>query len=181
MSQDDKQQRLDSKLSEEVAEFKAERKTLQLATSDEQGDPHASYCPFAWTEQGIWVLVSDLAKHSANLKRQATASMMLLEDESESRHLFARRRLTMDAGVTLVERGTGDWQNGVDALRNRFGEMIDNLSALTDFHLFLLVPEEGRYVKGFGQAFVVYGAELNRFEWMREKGHGGNISEEDAA
>ncbi len=181
MSEHEKQQRLDCKLAQEVAEFKAARQTLQLATSDERGEPHASYCPFAWTEQGIWVLVSDLAKHCHNLKREGVASMMLLEDESECRHLFARRRLTLDAGVTLIPRESARWAQGIDALRTRFGEMADNLAGLSDFHLFLLVPEEGRYVKGFGQAFVVRGAELNRFEWMREQGHGGAISDPDAA
>ncbi len=50
--------------------------------------------------------------------------------------------------------------------------MIDNLAALTDFNLFKLVPERGLYVKGFGQAFSLSGAELLDVNWMRDGHHG---------
>lgn len=57
------------------------------------------------------------------------------------------------------------------ALISRFGEMAESLSKLNDFNLYKLVPDNGRYVKGFGQAFNVFGNDLVDFLHLDE-GHG---------
>jgi putative heme iron utilization protein len=53
-----------------------------------------------------------------------------------------------------------------------FGDMIDNLAVLTDFNLFKLNPHQGLYVKGFGQAFSLSGAELLDVDWKHDGHHG---------
>ncbi|EBY9457075.1 heme utilization protein HutZ, partial [Salmonella enterica subsp. enterica serovar Mississippi] len=73
---------------------------------------------------------------------------------------FARKRLTFDARVEKVERDTASWQEAVAALEARHGDIVANLSQMADFILFRMVPEQGLYVKGFGQAFQVSSDDL---------------------
>ncbi|AQS39976.1 heme utilization protein HutZ [Shewanella psychrophila] len=169
----DKELRLREKLLPEIEEFKASRSSLQLATKNAAGVPNASYAPFALVDDGFYILVSELARHGTNLKESSEVSVMLVEDESEAKTIFARKRLTFDAHASIVDRETETFTKGVAALSARFGEMIDNLSVLKDFNLFKLTPHHGLYVKGFGQAFSLTGSELLDVDWKRDGHHGG--------
>ncbi|WP_394209682.1 heme utilization protein HutZ [Enterovibrio calviensis] len=156
----DKAERLQNRLGPEIQAFRDARKTLQLGTVDKDGKPHTSYAPFAFSEKGYYILVSDLATHGQNLKNSKVVSIMMIEDEGEARSIFARRRLSFDTNAELIERESDHWKQGVDVMQTRLGEMIDNLSQLGDFRLYRLNPVIGRYVKGFGQAFDVTGEDL---------------------
>ncbi|MGF1863953.1 heme utilization protein HutZ [Enterovibrio norvegicus] len=166
----DKAERLQNRLGPEIQEFRDVRKTLQLGTVDKDGKPHTSYAPFAFSEQGYYILVSDLATHGQNLKHSKAVSIMMIEDENEARSIFARRRLSFDTNAELIERESALWQQGIDVMQTRLGEMIDNLSQLGDFRLYRLNPVMGRYVKGFGQAFDVTGEDLLSIVHLNE-GH----------
>ncbi|MBE1273389.1 MULTISPECIES: heme utilization protein HutZ [Enterovibrio] len=166
----DKAERLQNRLGPEIQEFRDARKTLQLGTVDKDGKPHTSYAPFAFSEQGYYILVSDLATHGQNLKHSKAVSIMMIEDENEARSIFARRRLSFDTNAELIERESALWQQGIDVMQTRLGEMIDNLSQLGDFRLYRLNPVIGRYVKGFGQAFDVTGEDLLSIVHLNE-GH----------
>ncbi|MCL1037338.1 heme utilization protein HutZ [Shewanella submarina] len=170
--QADKAQRLAEKLLPEINEFKHSRKTLQLATRNSEGQPNASYSPYALSENGFYILVSDLARHGQNLKMSEQVSVMLVEDESEAKTVFARKRLTFDTTAQRLERDTDAFKEGVLALQQKHGEMVTNLAALGDFNLYRLRPEQGLYVKGFGQAFKLSGAELLDVSWMTDGHHG---------
>ncbi|MGX9460375.1 heme utilization protein HutZ [Shewanella sp. A14] len=165
-------QRLREKLLPEIEAFKAQRTTLQLATQDANGIPNASYAPFALADDGFYILVSELARHGTNLKASSRLSVMLIEDESEAKSVFARKRLTFDATAEIVDRNSVTFSKGVSVLSSRFGDMVDNLASLTDFNLFKLTPHHGLYVKGFGQAFSLSGLELLDVDWKRDGHHG---------
>ena len=170
----DKAERLQNRLGPEIQEFRDARKTLQLGTVDKDGKPHTSYAPFAFSEQGYYILVSDLAQHGRNLKACKAVSIMMIEDESEARTIFARRRLSFDTQAELVDRDSEHWKTAIDVMETRLGEMIGNLSQLGDFHLYRLNPVIGRYVKGFGQAFDVTGEDL-LFVVHLDEGHVQNM------
>ncbi|OOE33996.1 heme utilization protein HutZ [Salinivibrio kushneri] len=155
MDQATKQQRLQNRLGPEIKAFRANCRTLQLATVDAQGKPNVSYAPFAQLEDGFYILISEIARHARNLQQNPQVSLMMIEDESGAKQIYARQRLSFDANAELVMRDTTAWQTGISALSHRFGDIIDSLSGLADFHLFRLKPENGLYVKGFGQAFQV--------------------------
>ncbi|QIA63694.1 heme utilization protein HutZ [Vibrio astriarenae] len=160
MNPEVKQERLQSRLVPEMQEFRDNCKTLQLATINSHQLPTASYVPFAFTESGFFILVSDIAPHGKNLQANNNLSIMLIEDEAQAKHIFARKRLSFEAKAEFVERETNLWSEGVSALTQKFGEIIDNLSNLGDFRLYQIQPEKGRYVKGFGQAFDVNGFDM---------------------
>jgi len=46
----------------------------------------------------------------------------------------------------------------------RFGNVVGLLRGLGDFVMFRLVPQSGRFVMGFGQAFVLAGAGLRELQ-----------------
>lgn len=170
MDQQVKQERLQGRLGPEIKEFRQERRTLQLATVDEEGRPNVSYAPFVQNQDGYFVLISEIARHARNLKSNPNVSIMMIEDEDSSKQLFARKRLTFDAAASVVERESEQWLQVVAQLKARFGEIIDGLSQLEDFVLFNMKPEKGLFVKGFGQAYQVSGDDLVDFVHLQE-GH----------
>ena len=170
MEQQVKQERLQGRLGPEIKEFRQERRTLQLATVDEEGRPNVSYAPFVQNQEGYFVLISDIARHARNLKANPNVSLMMIEDEESSKQLYARKRLTFDATASVVERESELWNQVIAQMKDRFGEIIDGLSQLQDFSLFNLKAENGLFVKGFGQAYQVSGDDLVDFVHLQE-GH----------
>ncbi|KGY10140.1 MULTISPECIES: heme utilization protein HutZ [Vibrio] len=170
MDQQVKQERLQGRLGPEIQEFRQERRTLQLATVDEQGRPNVSYAPFVQNQDGYFVLISEIARHARNLQVNPSVSIMMIEDEESSKQLFARKRLTFDAVASVVERDSEQWQQVIKQMQQRFGEIIDGLSQLQDFVLFNMKPEQGLFVKGFGQAYQVSGDDLVDFVHLQD-GH----------
>lgn len=132
----------------------SERKTLQLATQGDAG-PEASYAPFVYHEGGFYLYVSELAGHTRNLLRQPQAGVMLIEDEQQSRNLFARQRATFQCRVEVVLRSDDRYQPMLDQMADQLGNTIDLLRTLSDFHLLHLIPQQGRLVVGFGKAMTV--------------------------
>lgn len=165
-----KQQRLQGRLGPEIKEFKAGKKTLQLATVDVNGKPNVSYAPFVSTEDGYYVLISDIARHTQNVLANPSVSLMLIEDESTAKMIYARTRLTFDANAVVVERETKQWLKVIDLMKERLGDTVNGLSQLADFKLIHLQPEQGLFVKGFGKAYQVSSDELVDFVHL-EKGH----------
>jgi putative heme iron utilization protein len=54
---------------------------------------------------------------------------------------------------------------GVSALRIRHGALIETLTTLSDFRLFLLTPNSGRYIVGFGQAYELKAQSLTAVDY----------------
>ncbi|HHT7856315.1 heme utilization protein HutZ [Pasteurella multocida] len=165
-----RQEVLQNRLGPEIQELKAQCKTLMLATVGEDGNPNVSYAPFAINNGEYQVFISTIARHARNLQDVPKVSLMLIEDESKSRQIFARRRLSFDAVARIVERETDEWHSGVEALKVRHGALMDELSRMKDFHLFSFKPSQGLFVKSFGQAFQVSSDDLVSFVHLVE-GH----------
>ncbi len=132
--------------------------SLMLATSG--GDTsHCSYVPFIWVDEHVYILVSALAEHTGNLKHagQHKVGGMLIEDESASRQIFARRRLMFKSAVIEIMRDSDPWPDIMSGFKQRYGEIIDLLESLPDFTVFSLQPEQMVLVKGFGDAHQIKG------------------------
>ncbi|NRB38843.1 MAG: pyridoxamine 5'-phosphate oxidase family protein [Pseudomonadales bacterium] len=151
---------MQGRLEEEILEFVNSRLTLQLASITEEGEPFASYAPFAIGEDCLYVQLSDIAIHAKNLNHNRQASVLVVEDEGSSGELFARIRVNYQMSAEAIVAGSDAWEKGIAALEARLGERARNLSELSDFYLFKLVPIRGRYVKGFGKAYSFIGESL---------------------
>jgi putative heme iron utilization protein len=80
---------------------------------------------------------------------------MFIRPESESNNLFARERAVFSCKVREIGRNGQLYTTQLNAFQEKFGEVVSLLNTLTDFHLFALCPESGRYIMGFGQAYTI--------------------------
>lgn len=141
------------------------QQTLQLATLDTNGNPAISYAPFFRDEIGnFYIFISGLASHTQDLLQHPAVAVMLIADEQDARQIFARTRVTYQCSAEVVTRDTPEATSLLDAMQARFGEVVGVLRGLGDFVLFRLKPQSGRFVMGFGQAFVLTGDALQTLE-----------------
>jgi len=134
----------------------ASQQTLLLATASIINEPDLSYAPFVRDQAGcFYVFISELAAHTANLFANPNASVMFIRPEAESRNLFARERAVFNCKAREISRNEEIYTSQLTALQDQFGEVVSLLRSLSDFHLFVLSPESGRYVAGFGLAYTI--------------------------
>jgi len=137
--------------------------SLMLSTVNGAGLPHASYAPYVMDDDyQIYIFTSGLSAHTANLQTTGLASLLIIEDEAEAPQVFARQRITYDCRASLLPRRTPQWDAMADRFEQRFGDIIAMLRSLEDFQIFCLSPQEGRFVMGFGAAYVVDPTQLNQ-------------------
>ena len=141
-------------------------KTLQLATLDAKGEPSISYAPFVLDAAGnFYIFVSGLSSHTQEIMRYPQVAVLVIADEQDARQIFARTRATYRCVAETVTREDAAFPPILDAMEARFGSVVGVLRGLGDFVLFRLKPQSGRFVMGFGQAFVLAG------EGLRDFGH----------
>ena len=146
--------------------------SIILSTTDKNGSPNSSYAPSAIDDNhNYYIYISRLSKHTNNLLNNSPVSMMIINDESKTEHIFGRKRLTMNAVSTEIKRDTEEWNNKMDLMEKKFGESITYLKNLTDFHLFKLDPQDGLLVHGFARAFKLSGSNLDEIKYLNDKGH----------
>lgn len=112
------------------------------------------------------MLISEIALHAVNLQHFPEASVLIIEDEDSAGELFARIRVNYSVQAKHIEPDGKHWVEGIARLADRHGERINHLSQLADFKLFRLVPQGGRYVKGFGRAFSLAGKPSPVKQWI---------------
>lgn len=155
-----KNKAMEERLNTEIRAFIGSRRSLQLATLGEDGVPYASYAPFAFDNDSLYVILSDIAVHGVNLKREPRASVLILEDEDSAEELFARKRVGYHVRAEELAVDSVEREFAVAQLADRHGERPRKLAELADFRVFRLRPEQGRYVKGFGKAYTLEGGTL---------------------
>jgi heme iron utilization protein len=155
---------------DELQLFRAGFSTLSMATCSAGGEPEASYAPYLEVDRDLYVFVSALSTHTANLIETGRVSVLFIEDEARAAHPFVRRRLTFQCQVEEVTRDEDGYKGILDLFETRFGGLVATLRTLGDFHLLRLHPERGRYVKGFGKAFAIDDVGLARVRHIRESG-----------
>ena len=138
----------------EVTEFLAGFKTCMIASLTPENKAYASTAPFVLDGNTFYILISTVAQHGKNLLATDHVSLLFTEDESICVQPYARKRITIEASVNEVERDTSEFNVGINLLKNRFDtELVQNLSNMGDFHLFVLRAQSGSAVMGFGQAY----------------------------
>jgi putative heme iron utilization protein len=148
----------------EFQHFLDHQKTVQLATLDSNNAPDASYAPYVKFENAYYLFLSDLAKHSINLKQNPAISLLFIEDEATAKNLFARRRVVLRGRATVINRESSTYATVMAEFKHCFGGFIDVIEPLQDFNLFQIAPKQGRFIRGFAQAFELSGEGLNQLQ-----------------
>jgi len=132
------------------------QQTLLLSTVSEQGEPESSYAPYVRDQQGVfYIFVSELATHTKNMLLNSRASILFIRPEKETQNLFARERVVFNCTISEIQQDDQRHDNHLQKMEDKFGETVGLLRSLNDFHLLALVPVSGRYIAGFGQAFLI--------------------------
>ena len=148
-------------LQQEAANFRDSFQSLLLATTSPQGQPDASYAPCIVDDnQAIYVFISELAQHTKNLLSVPQASLLFIADETDSRNIFARKRLSLNSIAEALPRDDPHWNDLLTQFEDKFGQTISLLKSLPDFHLIRFNIQQGNYVRGFAQAYALSGNQL---------------------
>lgn len=131
------------------------QQTLLLASSSPDGNADISYAPYVRDEANFYVFVSELAKHTKNLLTRPSAAVLFIEPETAALNLFARQRLTLQCDVREIDKSDALYDLQLNALTEKFGEIVGVLRTLPDFHLLALTPIGGQFVAGFGKTLKV--------------------------
>jgi len=142
-------------LTPKVRELIDRNKSVILASVDAEGIPNSSYAPFVQVDNTLYILVSFMAKHTKNLAEGRITSVMFIEDESATKQIYARERLTIEAAPSQIERDSDLWNTVIIKLKETHGKVVDVIADMQDFILIALKPLKGSYVNGFGSAYFV--------------------------
>jgi putative heme iron utilization protein len=132
------------------------QKTLILATVSDQGEPECSYAPYVKDGQNVfYIFVSELATHTKNMLHTAKASILFIKPEQETKNFFVRERVIFDCTISEIQQDDELYDRQLGLMNDQFGETVELLRSLPDFHLLALTPVKGRYIAGFGKAFMI--------------------------
>ncbi|MFA7446355.1 MAG: pyridoxamine 5'-phosphate oxidase family protein [Flavobacteriaceae bacterium] len=157
-----------------IGELIAKTKSVILATVDAEGNPNASYAPYAQIDNRFYILVSFMSKHTKNLKDIRKVSVMFIEDEADTKQIYARDRLTLEVLCKEIKRETPEWKAGEEKLKEAHGKVLDVLIGLNDFIMIELTTLKGSYVNGFGSAYFV-NENLEAIEHRNDVAHGATV------
>jgi putative heme iron utilization protein len=136
--------------------------SAQLATLSRDATPEASYAPCVWFEGDCFVFLSELARHTQNLKLDPSISLLLIEAETATGNAFARKRISLFGSAQIVARADDTYKTVIGDFYHRFGDVMKLIEPLPDFHLFRIVVQRGRFIRGFGQAYELAGDRLEQ-------------------
>ena len=134
-------------------EFIKTIQTMTISSINKDITAHTSYAPFIENEKKFYICISAMAKHTHNILNNKSISIMMIEDESKSTNLFARKRITFDMQVTTIQRNSLVFNKAMTLFRDKFGNSAGIYENMQDFQLFELTPVSGRAVFGFGEAY----------------------------
>ena len=135
-----------------MEELLKNQKSLIISSLGEDKSPQISYAPFVMIDDKIYVYLSRVAEHYYNLRDNKDCSVMLIEDESKCRTIFARTRLSFQCEATLFN---GENEKIFEEFDRAHDPKVMSMLKNMDFELFELNIKIGRLVKGFGQAVDV--------------------------
>ena len=86
--------------------------------------------------------------------------MLVSRDEQGGAQIYVRERLQFEMRAVELTRRDARWDRGIAGLRDRRVGLVDILITLSDFRLFHLLPQSGRFIVGFGQAYELKAGSL---------------------
>lgn len=142
--------------------------TCMLATLDDTGHPEASTTPYFLYKNTLYVFISELAAHTQNLKKHEIVSLMLTNDEAQTKNIFARKRLIFKGSASFIQRDSKEFDEVMPLFEKNRGKTLALLKSLKDFHLVAITARSGTYVEGFGAAYSFQGMAFE--EAIQEQG-----------
>lgn len=131
--------------------------TLALATLDDSGLPLVSSAPYLLDENAFYLYVSGLSPHTSQMLKNPRVGILITEPALAKSQVFALPRLSLSCQALEITSGK---EPILEKMEKRHGKTVALLKTLPDFRLMKLVPDTGRLILGFGQAWLVQGLEV---------------------
>ena len=139
-----------------------QQRVAALGTVDEHADLQVSMVPFALDRDTGYLLihVSTLSTHTANLRKQAFAGLMVMQPEQAGTGVHALPRVSLQVEARFVDRDAALYEKTKEIYTSRFPDMAF-MTDFADFSLVRLVPRSVRLISGFGAA-----RKIELAQWM---------------
>lgn len=128
------------------------QKSIMISSLNKDKEASISYAPFAMKENKKYIYISKTAQHYYNLLNHNKCSVMAIEDEKDSKSIFARERVSFNCEAKKLETVDESIFTLFDEVQG--AQMMMVLKTM-DFDMFELSLINGRLVKGFGKAFDI--------------------------
>lgn len=146
-----------------LSELLENYQSVVLGTTGKNNYPFSSYAPFYYDGERIYIFISNIATHAQNIQRTLQASTLFIEDESQSKNIFARKRISLQCDVQYIQREDTHFDMIMNHFKIKFSdEMVSMLMGMNDFNLYSLKPVYGEATFGFGEAYNIGGEKMNQ-------------------
>jgi len=131
--------------------FDEDKYSLIISSSSLDNIPLTNYSPFVKSEGEYYICVSSNLPHYKNMIETQRAHVMIIEDEKDATHIYARKRLYFGVSCSPVSN-----QETIFKLFDaRYGEALSFMRNMKDFKVIRLTPQEKSLVLGFGAAYMM--------------------------
>ncbi|MDU2686189.1 pyridoxamine 5'-phosphate oxidase [Paeniclostridium sordellii] len=128
------------------------QKSLMISSLSKENQSEISYAPFIMKDNNLYIYISKTASHYQNLIDNSNCSVMVIEDESTCKTVFARQRVSFSCEASILKENV---EVVFEEFENVHGSQMMMVLKNLDFDIFKLDIKKGRLVKGFGQAFDI--------------------------
>jgi hypothetical protein len=136
----------------------------------DQEFPRLSLVPYTVIRDPLrfCLLISDLSAHTQPLRQNPRCSLLIHAnpEPEDPRSNHALTRLSVQGEAHFLSREEAKAQ-GLDEIYLQKFSIADMLLDLEDFHFCLIIPVEGLFIQGFGQAYRVTGDNLDQLEHLK--------------
>ena len=139
----------------ETEEFINSFKSVILGTVSKDGEIDVTYAPHFKIDGEHYIYMSEIGDHYTNLtENNQKFEIMFLQEEKEALSIIARKRARFNVTAEFLPRDE-KFEKIMDIFEENIGETFKIIRKMEDFHLVRLNVLDGRYVKGFGQAYLL--------------------------
>ena len=139
----------DEEIIQEFKDFDKDKYSLVISTTSTENSPLTNYAPFVKIGEDYFVSVSANLPHYVNMAETKKAHILIIEDEANADHIYARKRLYFGATCEVEE----DMEKVFKLFDERYGDKLSFLRTMKDFKIIKITPQEKSLVLGFGAAY----------------------------
>jgi len=139
----------DKEIIKEFETFDEDKYSLVVSTTSVQNEPLTNYAPFVKLDGEYYISVSANMPHFKNMVEMKKAHILIIEDESNAGHIYARKRLYFSADCEVEK----DEEKIFKLFDARYGDKLSFLRDMKDFKVIKFTPKERSLVLGFGAAY----------------------------
>jgi hypothetical protein len=134
-------------------DFIGSHRQATLAVSADN-EPFTAMVSYALHSGGLLVHLSNLSPHKRLLMANPKCSLLIAEPDDGRAEVMSLVRVTLNGSAIKLDKATQEYEDAKAAFLAKL-PTSEVMFGLADFDLFRIVPTGGRFIAGFGRAFVL--------------------------